>query len=129
MSGLRVRRSDSPLPCALESQHRPPVRCRDIVLLTQPPLGPIKGFAIVTEIGGGPAILGMLPEGVAIVVLLVNRQSQRQVAVQLVEDLPFETRKGQLMCPRFRDHTNEGFFHRKLRRLCGSVSLSRPTLA
>ena len=42
----------------------------------------------------------MLPERIGVVVLLVNRQRQRQIAVQLVENLPFETREGQLVCAR-----------------------------
>ena len=53
----------------------------------------------------------MLPERVGVVVLLVNRQRQRQVAVQLVEDLPFETREGQLVCARAGEQANEDLFH------------------
>ena len=83
------------------------------MLLTQPALGQVESFAVVAEIGSGPAVLGMLPERVGVVVLLVNRQRQRQVAIQLVKDLPFETREGQLMCARFGEQANENFFHNK----------------
>ena len=82
------------------------------MLLTQPALGQVESFAVVAEIGGGPAVLGMLPERIGVVVLLVNRQRQRQVAVQLVEDLPFETREGQLVCARAGEQANKDPFHK-----------------
>ena len=95
------------------------------MLLTQPALGQVESFAVVTEIGGGPAILGVLPERVGVVVLLVNRQRQRQVAVQLVEDLPFETREGQLMCARFGEQANEDLFHEKAPEATASVLFTK----
>ena len=47
-------------------------------------------IAGIAEIGGGPAVLSMLPERVGVVIILINRQRQRQVAIQFVENLPLE---------------------------------------
>ena len=81
------------------------------MLLTQPALGQIETFAHVVEIRSGPPVLGVLPERVGVVVLLVYRQRQRQVAVQLVQDLSFEPWESQLVCSRAGEHTNKDLLH------------------
>ena len=80
------------------------------MLLTQPALGEIEGFTVIAEVGGGPAVFGMLPEWVGVVVILVDRQRQRQIAVQLVKDVPLETLERQLVCAGFAKQANEHFF-------------------